>query len=592
MKLEKLTIQNFMRVPAADIDLGASKLHVFCGSNEAGKSTVSEAIRFALLGDTPRVKLKKDYTQLLTEGGKKGTVALVADGSPISRDVATGKASQDMLANMDASTQTALRLALGAQAFTDLPVDQRRTMLFDVVGLSMTPEEVGKRLKAREIDEAVIKAITPLLRASVDAAQKYCTDQVKQFRANWQAITGEPFGELKAKGWEAPAPAKSPAVAKVKDPAAAQTALNEAEEAANTQAKLVGSLEEGLKLRRQYDVELQRLAAFVEGKPAIEAELEKTRAAIATALADIDQHQEMIARTQQASKVYHCPECNTSLKMNPTGDDLDIAKPDEGDFSDTVSIEDRQQGIRVATKAMTDLRAAEKRDVARLDAVAKSAELTASINEKRAPLATEEKLAAAEEKLTAMRAKIATDKELLREVGAYLQGVKVAEGKTKQAAEAFALWGKWGLAADALAPDGIPAEILSEALDKVNHRLVTSAALAGWEAPIIRDDMEIVRQSDSGSEQLYSMLSVSAKWRATAVIAEVIATMAGMKLLVLDGWDVLDMTGRTQFLKWLRILASDSFDTIITAATLKGSPTEKPAIKEFAVHWVEQGVVS
>ncbi|HYP79893.1 MAG TPA: hypothetical protein VEQ17_06375, partial [Steroidobacteraceae bacterium] len=195
-------------------------------------------------------------------------------------------------------------------------------------------------------------------------------------------------------------------------------------------------------------------------------------------------------------------------------------------------------------------------------------------------------------KLTAMRAKIATDKELLREVGAYLQGVKVAEGKTKQAAEAFALWGKWGLAADALAPDGIPAEILSEALDKVNHRLVTSAALAGWEAPIIRDDMEIVRQSDSGSEQLYSMLSVSAKWRATAVIAEVIATMAGMKLLVLDGWDVLDMTGRTQFLKWLRILASDSFDTIITAATLKGSPTEKPAIKEFAVHWVEQGVVS
>ena len=95
MKIERLTVSNFMMLHEADIDLSGGALHCFCGSNEAGKSSISEAIRFALLGDTPRVSLKKDYPSLVSEGEKKGAVKVRVDGIEVNRDVATGKAGTD-----------------------------------------------------------------------------------------------------------------------------------------------------------------------------------------------------------------------------------------------------------------------------------------------------------------------------------------------------------------------------------------------------------------------------------------------------------------------------------------------------------------
>ncbi|MGK9630576.1 hypothetical protein O6383_24315, partial [Salmonella enterica subsp. enterica] len=80
--------------------------------------------------------------------------------------------------------------------------------------------------------------------------------------------------------------------------------------------------------------------------------------------------------------------------------------------------------------------------------------------------------------------------------------------------------------ADALSPDGIPGEMLAEALGPMNARLGASAVAAGWSIPQITADMEI-----TGDGRPYALLSESEKWRADAMIAEAVSYLSGLRLL-------------------------------------------------------------
>ena len=69
--------------------------------------------------------------------------------------------------------------------------------------------------------------------------------------------------------------------------------------------------------------------------------------------------------------------------------------------------------------------------------------------------------------------------------------------------------------ADALSPDGIPAELLAEALGPINDRLHSNDGLAEWEPVVIHSDMRITYGLRD-----YALISESEKWRADAMIAE------------------------------------------------------------------------
>lgn len=596
MKIERLEITNFMKVRSASIDLSGSRLHCFCGPNEAGKSSISEAVRFAFLGDTPRVDLKKNFSQLLTEGERKGTVQIIADGIGITRDVATGKAAVDALANMGPSAIAALRVALGAQAFVDMKPDDRRKMLFDVVGVSLSPEEVGKRLVAKGLaTEFVEKQIKPLLKASVDAALATAKDKQKTLRAQWQATTGETFGDQKAAAWTAPAPEAPKGGAKelLKDLDAARNAVAVIEGEVEEAAIAVGERQSQCKRRRELDEKLQRLATFVENKATIEADHKKASEEVAAINDKIATHQEMINRAAAQVRHLECPKCEAMLQLDEDGD-LAFADTSQPDFVDVETPADRRAAIaglqRDLTKAQNDLKTAE----GRMDAISRNDELSRALREEQSKLGTENDLADAEKALADLRQKLLIGRETLDDAVAYKRAVDLAAAKTKQAADLFASWQFWTKTADLLEPSGVPGEILSEAMEQVNRRLAASADIAGWKAPFIQDDMSIERVNDvdGGPLMPYSLLSESAKWRVSALIAEVISNMAGMKMLILDRWDVLDMDGRVQFMKWANMLAETDFDSVLTFATLRGKASEKPAVKGFQVHWVEEGVVS
>ncbi len=175
-------------------------------------------------------------------------------------------------------------------------------------------------------------------------------------------------------------------------------------------------------------------------------------------------------------------------------------------------------------------------------------------------------------------AKLDADKALRDQAGA-------AQRKTEEAARHRLDVETWEALADALAPDGIPGELLAQALGPINKRLEQSALDAAWPKVVIGADMEITY----GGEQR-RMLSASEQWRADAMVAEAIAHLSDERLLLMDAADTLDLQGRADLLAWLDVLADNGeIDTAIVAATLKALPTGLP--DTIGAVWLEDGAV-
>ena len=143
----------------------------------------------------------------------------------------------------------------------------------------------------------------------------------------------------------------------------------------------------------------------------------------------------------------------------------------------------------------------------------------------------------------------------------------------------------WTDIADTMAPDGIPAELLNDALGPINEHLRLSAADAEWEPAQINADMSITYGLRD-----YALISESEKWRTDAMIAEAVSFLSGMRLLVLDRFDVLDMKGREDLLYWLDGLAQDgNIDTALIFGTLRSLPAIN--FETIEAHWIENGTV-
>src|SRR5687768_13049300 len=125
MSLQHLSITAFQGIPSFDGAL--APLTLFVGDNGAGKTSLQQALRYALTGEVDRVALKKDYPLLVTEGARKSSVRVIFDtGEELVATLPTGKHH----APFEPGTPAAL--ALDPPAFMRLPEDDRRTLLYDL----------------------------------------------------------------------------------------------------------------------------------------------------------------------------------------------------------------------------------------------------------------------------------------------------------------------------------------------------------------------------------------------------------------------------------------------------------------------------
>jgi energy-coupling factor transporter ATP-binding protein EcfA2 len=559
MKINHITVENVIGLRHVDADL-PTPLTMFIGPNGAGKTSLQESIRMALTGNYSRVKLRKDFTMLVHEGQKKGCTSVIHDGGEVGMLLPSGRHAGDMIED-----SKAIEYILDPSLFASVDDKTRRSFLFDLAGIQINTDEVRKRLETRKVNMKLAEEVLPLLRSGFPAAHKTAAENATLSKGSWKATTGEQWGAKKAEGWEVEVPAAI-------DDKTLQTKIQQAE-----------------KLNADISIENQKLGKLQQMFNASESEAEtverlKEQAAplkdleITLAVAN-DQYQDEkavvadLAERANAPESQACPHCKGA-----------IAVLHGKVISAEVAAIDREAVKRLATHkealAMLERTLSNKqRDYNQ----AKAAD-DALNNRPAIEPVSQGDIEKCRGRITAMTGTRTDLNEEIRELRDMQNEVVSIEKNNKLATQYHEEIMSWLAIAEAFAPDGIPGEMLTEALQPLNNRLRASATATGWMQARITADMEI-----EANGRLYCLFSESEKWRIDAMLAEAISHVSGLKTIMLDRFDVLDLAGRGELLNWMIDLAEKGeIESGLLFGTLKQLPN---GIEHTTAHWLENGVI-
>lgn len=596
MKITSIQTSNVLGARAIDVQL-PKPVTLFAGKNGAGKSSLQEAIRMAMTGESVRVGLKKDYGALVTDGQESGFVEVETADASYSVVLPSGKGLH--------SENPMLPFVLDAQRFARMDDKERRTFLFGLMGVKLDGASVTKRMLDKGLDGKKVEQIAPFLRAGFDAAQKEAAAKARDAKASWKTATGgETWGKDKAPKWQpAPLPADAEkagtrhenAVAKMKEVeqelGAAQQALGAAKAKAQSRQQMAAQRDDLAEKAGRIDrikAKLQRDEAEVAEW---QAKVDETRAKAGVAPVNPKAPGEFLLRglasvtAEFVELTCNHPEVewDSSLLNRAAAHLAEYRKlhgepvvgdaPAQPDAEAVAKLPEYEKALSLVQSAVAN----DKRDLAAAEqAAAKLKEL----DEEAAESIDLDPLQAKVAELTEKRDGWRADADKYRAVA---EQAARRQAVIDQAAALHADVLAWTDIADALAPDGIPGEILAEALGPINDRLHVSAGFAEWEQVVIHSDMRITYGLRD-----YALISESEKWRTDAMIAEAVSFLAGVKLLVLDRFDVLDLKGREDLLYWLDGMAEDGdIETALLFGTLKALPAQLP--ERIGAHWIDNG---
>lgn len=448
-------VRSFCGIANAMVDLTTARVHLIKGPNASGKTSLADAIRYALVGEPGRVALKGQYRYLVKEGEKTGqvTVSLQQESGPLKliRVVPTGEVITDP-EGIRVDLPLAMPYVLDAQRLAGMKPADRRVFLRALMGVKADKKLIMARLKERECDPECITTILPMLRTSTgfEDAEKYAKKLATEARGGWKLLAGEAYGSKKAETWEP-------------------------------------------------DVQ-----------PIDEDDLATKEAAVEAAEQKLDELHKQLAAVKQAEEALPCPHCGALA--------------------------------RYVTRPNSNIHALEPFDGP--------------------PANPEQKeLIIGELQRYTHNRNFASDqvRELRRRAEVFGNAAQVKENALRQHKNVE----RWTKMAEALGPDGIPGELLTEVLAPLNEHLRASAAATGWPQVHIAADMAI-----TCGNRWYPLLSESERWRADAQLAEAVSTFAGLGILVLDRFDVLQPALRQPGLRWLASL-QDRYTAILVFATME-----------------------
>lgn len=570
MKLTHISAKNVLGARQIEAPI-ETPVTVFCGSNYAGKTSIFEAVRMALGQNTVRVSKKLDYAKLVTEGAKNGEVVVRFDGGQAWFMVPSGKMSPPK----EYLPPDGIPFALDAQRFARLDPKERRGFLFSLMGLQIDNKSTAGRLAARGCDATCIAEIMPFLVGGFDVGASEAAGRARDAKAAWNTLTGEAYGSQKAVDWRAPVggtlPDDIPPMGELRN---MQTVTERG----------IGELQQQLGAHQS---DSRRVAEAIEKLPALRAKVDmlpRIRTKLELDEKGLIEWQERVAETRAAEKATagincDCPECGASLRF--IGGKLQ-ARGAAGDVDTTnvLRLPDYERALVISQNAA----AASRRDLADAEAAEKELATLEELVDKAPPsLATADELHQA---IAGARAKLAEIQAHIAQHNEAGNAAARADKLTEDAAARHLAVQRWDAVAKALSPDGIPAEILGEALDPINDLLAAAAVEADWPHVRVEADMSITWQDG----RPYALLSESEQWRADAMLAAAISQLSGVKLLLLDRFDLLDGKGRSDLFYWVEGLAeSGAVETVLLFGTLKAQPSDLPPT--FRSYWIADGKV-
>lgn len=582
MRINRITIDNFQGARAVDLDL-RTPVALIAGPNGAGKSSIAEAARLTLLGTPERVGLKKELGALVTEGARVGAVALDLDDGTVGISLPKGTQSGEPLL----PTSPALPYVLAPERFAAAKPDERRTLLFALTGTNVKADEIERRLLARGCAPLLVPGIKPILRSGFSAGAEYAKQQATEAKGAWKAATGEQWGSQKAEGWAADVP-----------PFDQAALVGERATLAGVDAKLeqytkaLGVLEQKAAAYAAARDQVAARRAQAAKLPALRQKLEFDQAELENAATHVEALQARAGTGPRVGLVHDLALCLSQLWKSEAS--KNVAFGIGLDIKEVLAVYERQYG-KIGGTGDAEASAALPKAIEARDLMARSVEndrrdiaaaeaAAAQLQDEAAPEEVQPAdVEAARAKVTALRAE---RKAIEDRVQALMNAKQAATGAAERTASATRYHSDvmaWLAIGDALSPDGIPGEILAEALQPFNAKLADLADLAGWLTPAIAADMGI-----TWGGRPYRLLSESERWRVDALIGATLAEISGLRCVILDRFDCLDMGGRGDALGLIDALAADGrMDTILLLGTLKAAP---PAPSDaFTTFWIDNG---
>ena len=583
MKLASLYIAGFLGIREASFDLSAP-VTIVCGRNGAGKSSLRDALRLVLTADLSRVDAKKDAAQLITDGHDNAVVkAVTTDGEDYRVTITRAGKITDSQKGHDHDPR--LPYVLDAQRTAKLTTAERRAFLFGVTGLQATHTAITERMLAKGLSEDRIKRIAPLLRAGFEPAAKDAKERASQSRGAWKTLTNENYGTVKAKTWSAAAPAFN------------NLELQESSTALADLDTRVAAAQQALGAIEADSVRVFEARARINALQGVADQLTRRREKLAHDRKELAHWQKFMADDEAAAgtgprvglvhdlaRALHFVQATYIVDMGKYAATMAAYEAEHGPITKTDGDPDaraRLPGNRSALRLTESAEANSVRDV-------RASELAeAEILLLKGQIADTKVDTSAVDKAREAIAALQTERRTLNATVTALRAARDAKASagetTAKAAGAHADVVAWDAIADALSPEGIPSDMLTEAIGPFNARLAQAAADTGWPQVVVHPDMGI-----TAAGRPYALLSESEQWRCDAMLAEAVTFVTGLNLLVLDRMDVLDAPGRAELLGWLDALATaGEVATVIVLATLKALPADLP--DTMATHWIEAG---
>lgn len=582
MRINRITTENFQGARAVDLDL-RSPATLIAGLNGAGKSSIAEAVRLALLGTPERVGLKKEYGALVSDGAKLGAVTLDLNEGSVGVSLPKGVQSGEDLVPQS----PALPFVLAPERFAAAKPDERRSLLFALTGTNVKADEIERRLLARGCAAPLVAQIKPILRAGFAGGADFAKGQATEAKGAWKTATGEQWGSQKAEGWQAEVLAFD------------QTALDQAradltalDSRIDATAQSLGALEQKASAYAAARDQLVARQAKAAQLPALRQKLEFDQDEHGNLAARVDELQAKAGSGPRVGLMHDLASCLSHLWKSEAS--KNVAFGIGLDIKEVLAVYERQYG-KIGAAGDTEAAAALPKAIEARDLMARSVEndrrdiaaaeaAAAQLQDGAAPEAVQPAdVEAARAKVTALRVERKAIDERVQQLLNAKRATTSATERTANAAQYHQDVLAWSSVGDALSPDGIPGEILAEALQPVNDKLADLADLAGWRVPAIGADMVI-----TFAGRPYRLLSESERWRVDALVGAALAEISGLRCLILDRFDCLDLSGRSDALGLVDALAADGrMDTVLVLGTLKAAPSAPS--DAFTVHWIDQG---
>lgn len=605
MKIGSLELIDFGCHKNASIDLSAP-MTLIQGSNNTGKTFIVNAVEWILAGWTRGMTKQSDRQNelsLIRDDSKKAEVTLEINSQVIKKrrtqsDVSVyiddqPKRQEDIyhLLNADANQ---IKAILDSGYFLSLKNDDRKKLLFDLLGKQSNKRQLAKLLSDRKIHEKYVDIIVPIiLEQGYEKAKSHAVSERRVAKRDLEPLKTDPPEDVKI------AYAGEQVLLSKINVDTVQSKLDDLQRQRDNILKQIGaSGADVATLITTKEQELKELEAQKTQKESLVKEIREKYEKIKYNPTDFNKAKENAETVKKKlsgldtliqdykNKIVQiakgkgvCPVCKSNinekdLKQKFEQNILELqerkTKYDLGAATQELLIQE--------DKAKSSMELREEGKQAKIE-IARIEEKIESINNKLKELNSQDisKSADLEDQKEKLDKSIERGEEIRNEVAAYFTGLSKFNEDQETSEKLKEQIEQWNLIDKAMSADGIPKELLQNATKPLRKRLekTTGAELFGFVT--FDDDMNFFvngkpekRLDPLGSEAL----------RLGYFIQEALSNIGGLRILILDRVDCLDLENRKLLMEFLKSVKKD-YDHIILLLTSTEAKESTEDIKVY-----------